>query len=54
MDDGAYEAEDKCDDGDKRDDCAKFGPVDRGLVGDRNWCVCGQLFGQGSGLKATV
>lgn len=50
----AYEAEDKGDDGNERDDCADFGPVDRCLIGNRDRGVDGQLFGQGSGFKAAV
>lgn len=52
MNDGAYEAEDECDDGDEREDRANPGPVDRGPVRNWDWGVYGQLFGQGSSVKA--
>lgn len=49
----AYEAKNESDDGDERDDCAKFGPIDGCFVGNWDWGMDGQLFGQGSGFKPT-
>lgn len=48
----AYEAKDKRDDGDETDDCAKFGPVDGGLVGYWDRGMDGQLFSQRPSFKA--
>lgn len=54
MDDRAYEAEDQSNDGNERDNRAKFGPIDRGLVGNWDWGMYGQLFCQGSGLETAI
>lgn len=50
----AYEAEDERDDGDERNNCAEFRPVNGGLVGNWDGGMDGELFSERSGFKATV